>query len=310
MQQRLSLTVSLILILLCASWGLQYVAVKITNTGISPVLQGGLRSAFAAVLLFLWMLYKKEPFFEKDNSFWPGVCLGLLFSAEFILVYLGISYTNASRASIFLYTSPFFVAIGAQLFLPNEKIRLIQIIGLVCAFFGVVVAFSESLFGVSTEIILVGVESIGIGISKMLLGDLMILIGAVIWGASTVLIKASSLAKTRPSKTLLYQLVISGILLPLTSVILGEEGITKLSPLIITTFLYQVIWVAFITFLIWFWLIRHNPASLIASFTFLTPVFGVLAGVLLLGEAMTFQLVVALVLVGIGIYLVNRPAVR
>jgi len=90
-------------------WGIQYVAVKITNEGISPVLQGGLRSAFAAVLLFIWMLYKKEPFFEKDRSFLPGVLLGLLFSAEFILVYLGISYTNASRAAIFLYTSPFFV---------------------------------------------------------------------------------------------------------------------------------------------------------------------------------------------------------
>lgn len=298
MQQKLSLKVSLILILLCASWGIQYVAVKITNTGISPVLQGGLRSAFAAVLLIAWMLYKKEPFFEKDRSLVPGLLLGLLFSFEFILVYLGISYTNASRAAIFLYTSPFFVVIGAQFFLPNEKMRPLQIIGLICAFFGVVVAFSESLFG----------QSIGsTDATNMLLGDLFILIGAVLWGASTVLIKASSLAKTRPSKTLLYQLVISGLLLPLTSVIIGEAGITKLSPLIITTFLYQVIWIAFITFLIWFWLIRHNPASLIASFTFLTPVFGVLAGVLLLNEAMTVQLVIALVLVGIGIYLVNRP---
>lgn len=284
--------------MLCASWGLQYVCVKITNTGISPVLQGGLRSAFAAVLLYLWMLYKKEPFFEKDNSFLPGILLGLLFSVEFILVYLGISLTNASRAAIFLYTSPFFVAIGAQLFLPNEKMRSLQVIGLFCAFIGVIVAFSESLFGATGQSLMT---------SNMFIGDLLILIGAVLWGASTVLIKASSLANTRPSKTLLYQLVLSGVLLPVTSLLLGEEGVTKLSPLIVVSFLYQVIWVAFITFLIWFWLIRHNPASLIASYTFLTPIFGVLAGVLLLGEAMTMQLVIALILVGLGIYLVNRP---
>ena len=102
MQQRLSLKVSAILVVLCASWGVQYVCVKITNTGISPVLQGGLRSVFAAIILFIWMLYKKEPFFEKDRSLLPGVLLGLLFSLEFVLVYIGISLTNASRAAIFL----------------------------------------------------------------------------------------------------------------------------------------------------------------------------------------------------------------
>ncbi len=299
MEQRLSLKVSLILVFLCASWGLQYVFVKITNTGISPVLQGGLRSVFATLILVAWMLYKKEPFFEKDNSFWPGILLGFLFSLEFTLIYIGIDLSYASRAALFLYTSPFFVAIGAHLFLPNENIRPLQIIGLCCAFFGVFVAFSESLLSTSGNTALT---------RQVLLGDSLILVAAVIWGASTVLVKATSLATTRPSKTLLYQLALSAMLLPLTSLLLGEDGITKLSPLIVGSFLYQVIWVAFATFLIWFWLIRHNPASLIASFTFLTPVFGVLAGVVFLKEALTIQLIIALVLVGIGIYLVNRPA--
>jgi drug/metabolite transporter (DMT)-like permease len=289
----LDLTAMLVLVTLCASWGLQQVTVKIVNQGISPIWQSGIRSIGSTILLLIWMAVRRQPLMEKDGTLRYGIVAGLLFALEFLLIYWGLEFTNASRATIFLYLSPFVVAIGAQLFIPGDKLRVIQVVGLCCAFAGIMAAFSESLT---------------LPTYKMLIGDSMLSAAAVFWGATTVLVKASPLAEIAPSKTLLYQLAVSAVVLPLGSMAMGEPGIVNITPLIMACLVYQIVWVAFVTYLGWFWLVRNYPASRIASFTFLTPLFGVIAGGTLLDEPITGILLLALVLVGTGIYLVNRPA--
>lgn len=285
-------TAILVLVALCASWGLQQVTIKIANQGISPIWQSGIRSIGSTILLLIWMAVRRQPLMEKDGSLWYGIVAGLLFSMEFLLVYWGLEFTNASRSAIFLYLSPFVVAIGAHLFIPGEKLRRIQVAGLCCAFAGIMVVFSESLT---------------LPTYRMIIGDSMLAAAALFWGVTMVLIKASPLGKIAPSKTLLYQLAISAVVLPLGSVAMGEPGIVHMTPLIAGCLVYQIVWVAFITYLAWFWLVRHYPASRLTSFTFLTPLFGVIAGGMLLHESITTMLLFALVLVGTGIYLVNRP---
>jgi drug/metabolite transporter (DMT)-like permease len=290
--QVLDLTAMMILLVLCVSWGLQQVAIKVANRGISPLFQAGIRSVGATVFIWVWMAVRRETMMERDGTLWWGIAAGLLFSAEFILIYWGLDYTHASRAVIFLYMSPFVVALGAQLFIPGEHLRTIQVVGLCCAFVGIVVAFRESL---------------SYPTHRMLIGDGMLAVAAVLWGATTVLIKASPLARIKPGKTLLYQLAVSAVVLPLGSLVKNEPGIVLMTPLIAGSLVYQTVWVAFITYLAWFWLIRHYPPSRLASFTFLTPLFGVIAGGVLLNEPITGSLLLALVLVGMGIFLVNRP---
>ncbi|MBL7178844.1 MAG: DMT family transporter [Desulfobacterales bacterium] len=291
-KQIIDLTAMVTLGVLCVSWGLQQVAIKVAIHGVSPLLQSGIRSVGASVLIRILMAVRSEPVLEKDGTLWWGIAAGMLFASEFILIYWGLEFTNASRAVIFLYMSPFVVALGAQLFIPGEYLRRIQVLGLCCAFAGIIVAFRESL---------------SFPTHRMLIGDAMLAGAAVIWGATTVLIKASPLGRVRPSKVLLYQLAVSAVVLPLASLARGEPGIILMTPLIAGCLVYQTVWVAFITYLAWFWLIRHYPPSRLASFTFLTPLFGVLAGGLLLNEPITSALLLALFLVGIGIYLVNRP---
>lgn len=286
-------TAILVLTVLCASWGLQQVTIKIANQGISPVWQSGIRSIGSTVLLLIWMAVRRQPLMEKDGSLWYGIVAGLLFTAEFLLIYWGLEYTNASRSAIFLYLSPFVVAIGAHLFIPGEKMRGIQVAGLCSAFAGIVVVFRESLT---------------LPTHRMLIGDSMLVAAALFWGATTVLIKASPLGRIAPAKVLLYQLAVSALVLPLGSVAMGEPGIVHMTPMIAGCLAYQIVWVAFVTYLAWFWLVRHYPASRLASFTFLTPLFGVIAGGVLLHETITTMLLLALILVGAGIYLVNRPA--
>ncbi len=280
-----------LLIILCASWGFNQVAIKVAILSVPPVLQAGIRSIGATILVLIWMNFRRIHIFAKDNTLWWGIVVGLLFSAEFILIYWGLNFTNASRAVIFLNTSPFAVALGAQLFIPGEKLSKIQVLGLCLAFVGILVAFNESL---------------NLPTRQMFIGDIMLALAAVFWGATTVVIKASPLALIAPSKTLLYQLGVSALVLPVVSMAFGEPGVVNMSPLVMASLFYQIVWVAFITYIAWFWLISNYTVSRLASFTFLTPFFGVIAGAVFLNELITLYLICALVLVGTGIYLVNR----
>lgn len=281
----------LLLVIICASWGFNQVAIKATNQCIPPILQAGLRSAGAAFLVFIWMQYRKTPLFKRDGTLWWGLLVGVMFSVEFVLIYCGLDYTNASRAVIFLYTTPFIVAIGAALFIPGERLGPGRIIGLVMAFLGIVVAFKESVY---------------LPDKQMLIGDVMMLGAAFIWGSTTVVIKAGPLAGINPGKTLFYQLGVSGLCLPAASVLFNEPGFSNMTGMGVYSMIFQIVWIAFITYFAWFWLISNYSVSRLSSFTFLTPMFGVLSGIIFLGEPLTLNLIIALFLVGGGIYMVNR----
>ena len=283
------------LLILCVSWGGQQVAIKLAAADVSPVMQSALRSIGATLLVGLWVVLRRKPLIEQDGTLWWGVAAGLLFAFEFMLIYWGLEFTHASRAVIFLYLSPFVVAIGTQLFVPGEKLGTVQFLGLGCSFLGILAAFGESFTFPSR---------------RMLIGDSMLVTAAVFWGATTVLIKAGPLARISPGRTLLYQLSVSAVVLPLGSLALNEPGIVKLTFVAAVSLLYQTMWIASITYLAWFWLIRHYPAPRLASFSFLTPLFGVLAGWWILDEPLTAGLLLAMVMVAAGIYLVNRPGDR
>jgi drug/metabolite transporter (DMT)-like permease len=291
-RQALDITAIALLIVLCLSWGVQHVAIKVASSVVSPVMQCCIRSIGATILVWAWMVIRRQPLLEKDGTLWWGIAVGALFSVEFILIYWGLEYTNASRAVIFLYLCPFVVAIGVQLFIPSEKLRWAQAAGLCCAFTGIVVAFSESLRLPSY---------------RMLIGDAMLAGAAVLWGAVTVMIKAGPLARINSTKTLLYQLAASAIVLPLTVIAFDEPGIGKITPLIFGLLFFQTVWIASITYIAWFWLVRYYPAARLSSFTFLTPLLGVISGGVLLHEPISSSLLTAVALVAIGIYLVNRP---
>ncbi len=279
------------LLILCMSWGMQQVAIKLITADISPVMQSAIRSIGATIFVGLWAAFRSENLFERDGTLWWGILAGLLFAFEFLLIYWGLEYTYASRAVIFLYLAPFVVAIGTQYFVPGERLGATQFVGLGVAFGGIVVAFGES---------------VTLSSSQILIGDSMLVCAAIFWGATTVVIKAGPLAKVSASKTLLYQLGVSAAVLPIGSLVLNEPGIVNVSSLAIASLLYQTIWIASITYLAWFWLIRYFPGPKLASFTFLTPLFGVFAGWLVLDEPLTVVLLVALVMVAAGVYLVNR----
>ncbi len=285
------------LLLCCALWGLNQVAAKLALADVPPLIQAGTRSLGAGLLVALWAWRGGVSLSSRNGTLGAGLLAGALFAAEFACVFIGLQYTSASRMIVFLYASPFVVALGLPLVAHSERPGAVQWLGLAAAFAGVAWAFAE---GFSAGFIAQG--------PHQWLGDTLGLVAAVLWGATTLVIRGSRLANAPPEQTLFYQLGVSGVLLTAASLLLGEAwpawSTLGLQPWLLMGF--QTVVVTFASFLLWFWLVRHYPATRVTAFTLLTPLFGLLAGVLLLGEPLTLRLLVACAAVVVGIALVNR----
>jgi drug/metabolite transporter (DMT)-like permease len=283
-----------ILLACCMFWGFQQVLVKATLPELPPVYQAAVRFAGATLLLWLWCRWRGVTLFARDGTLGPGLLAGGLFAAEFAALYIGLQYTTASRLTVFLYTSPFWVALVLPLLVHAEKLRRVQWVGLVLAFVALVFAMRESFVAPLAE--------------RQLLGDALALAGGLAWGLTTVTIRASALARTSPEKLLFYQVAVAAALLPLLSLGLGETWTLQFSAFAATSLLLQTVVGAFASYLVWMWMLGRYPATKISAFAFLTPMFALVFGALWLREPLTPSLLAALALVAVGIVLVNRKA--
>ena len=279
-----------LMVLLCAVWGLQQVAIKLAVAEISPIMQAGLRSGLGAVLVFAWARWRGMGLFAADRSLRPGLLAGLLFGFEFVFIFVGVEHTTVSRMVVFLYTAPCFTVLGLHVFVPGERMGWRQGAGVLLAFAGLVLAFIDKAAGGS------------------LLGDAFGVLAALFWAATTVLIRATALARVTATKVLLYQLVVSAAVMFPLSWLVGERGIGVLSAPTLWAMAYQIVVVAFISYLAWFWLLTRYLAGRLLVFSFLTPLFGVLFGMLLMNDQPSLHFFVAAAMVVGGIVLVNLPA--
>ena len=275
----------------CLFWGLQQVLIKATIAEIPPIFQASLRLVGATALLWLWCLWRRIPLFSRDGSLSAGLLAGALFGAEFACIYLGLQYTTASRLTVFLYTSPFWVAVLVPFWVRSEKLHGIQWVGLLCAFVAVVFALREGFLG---------------GAASTARGDIMALAAGMLWGLTTVVIRASSLTKIPAEKLLFYQLAVSSAAFPALSLGLGEAWVWHFSSFGLVSLALQTVIGAFASYLAWMWMLGRYPATKISVFVFFTPLFALLFGAAWLGESVTPSLLGALATVAVGIALVNR----
>ncbi|RYX96624.1 MAG: DMT family transporter [Comamonadaceae bacterium] len=275
----------------CLFWGFQQVLVKATLDEIAPLFQGSLRLAGATVLLWGWCAWRRIPLFSRDGSLQAGLVAGALFCAEFACIYIGLGHTSASRLTVFLYTSPFWVALLVPLWVKSERLRGAQWLGLLCAFAAVAYALREGFSGDH---------------SGTALGDLLGLAGGLFWGLTTLTIRATGLSKVSAEKLLFYQLAVSSLAFPMMSAASGEAWVWHFSAFGMVSLALQTVVGAFISYLAWMWMLGRYPATKISAFVFLTPLFALLFGALWLGESVTPGLLVALATVALGITLMNR----
>ncbi len=285
------------MVLLCAIWGAQQVAIKLAEHDVVPIMQVGLRSSMSAALVLLLMAIRGEKLSLRDGTLRPGLVAGALFAAEFLFVAEGLRRTSASHMAALLYTSPIFTAVGLHWTVRSERLRRRQWLGILLAFAGIAVAFAGGWLRGSVSVGMLGGDALGV------------LAGAA-WGATTVVVRGSALSNAPPAKTLLYQLAVASVLLVGAAAVSGQVAQVSLTRVAWTSLLFQGVVVSFASYLAWFWLLRRYAASQVSVFSFLTPLFGVSFGVLVLGERVDLAFGVGAALVLAGIIVVSAPGLR
>ena len=289
-KEYLDLRAMTFLIILTLLWGFNYAVIKYSNQGVSPVFAATLRSIIASICGVVYCVRKGEPLFHTDIILFHGFMVGLLFGLEFACIYFGLLYTDAARSGLFIYLSPFVVAIGAHFFIKGDRLNFLKTFGLIIAFTGIFVVFGGRPKTAKPT---------------MLIGDILEVMAAFLWGATTLYIKRFMAEKVHPINTFLYQLIFSIPILLIVSLILEPRWIYRIDPYIAASLFYQSVIVAFISYFIWFKLIHEYSVSRLSAFTFFTPIFGVLFGIVFLHEELTVSLMVGLPLVSMGIFFVN-----
>ena len=274
---------------LCVVWGFNQVVVKLALVDVGPVAQTGIRAAIGVVCVIAFSFAAKRRIFVLDGTLAAGLLAGLLFTAEFVALYESLRWTTASRATLFIYAAPFFVALGAVFLLKDERLRPVQWAGLALAFAGVALAMLGRTPGGS------------------LAGDALALLAAALWAATTLIIKATPLRRADPVQVLLYQIAVAALLAPVVAYALGEPAPRHVSSAAIALLIWQGVAVVGVSYSLWFWVLKRYAAPQLSAFTFVSPLVGVFAGWLVFGDRITPAFSAAIALVLAGLALVSWP---
>ena len=272
--------------------GLQQVVLKWAASDISVLMQIALRSALSAIMVYPLIQQSVRRQLLSTRYLPAGLLVGILFATEFYLIGEALRYTSASHTIVLLYTAPIFVAWGLHWKLPAERLSRVQWGGIFVAFSGIVVSF------------LLRPQTSSTLQTDALWGDFLALLGGIFWAATTVSVRLSRLAEAPATQTLFYQLLMGGILLLPLAFFSGQATI-QWTTLSISSLIFHTMLISFASYLIWFWMLKHYLASRLGVFSFLTPVFGMLFGVLILDEQIELNFIVGTCMVMLGVILVS-----
>ena len=290
-KNNIDLTGGVVLISFSMLLGLNQTLVKIVNYGIHPIFQVGLRSLIATIPVLIFCILFKKKISIRDGSLIPGIICGAIFALEFVLLFFALEFTSVARSSILFYSMPVWLGIAAHFLIKNEKLNLKKILGFLISVIAVFIAlFTKNDFG-----------------EGGIIGDIFAVCASFLWAAIVLIVRTTKLNRSCPEMQLLYQLIVSSIVILPISYYFGfyfreiNIGITVI-------FIFQAVVIVAAGFLIWFWTLSVYPATSIASFSFFGPIFGVFFGWLILKEEISILIFLSLALVSCGIYLINRNA--
>lgn len=292
-RQALDAKASSIMFGLCILWGLQQIVVKLAAEDISPLMQMALRSGLSALLVFpLIKLAQGQSLWSRQYWF-SGALVAGLFATEFCLLAEALRFTTASHTVVLLYTAPIFVALGLHWKLPAERLTWKQWSGIALAFLGIVTTFLGGERESSVQ-----------NLSHVILGDLLALCAGIFWASTTLAVRLTNLSEAPATQTLFYQLFGGFICLLPMAFVLGQSEI-RWSMLTISSLLFHAVMISFVSYLTWFWLLKKYLASRLGVFSFLTPLFGILFGVVILNEPLERAFIIGTSMVMLGVLIVS-----
>lgn len=281
-----------LMVILCIVWGLQQVVLKLAAADIAPIMQIAIRCGLSALLVLPLLQLQPNTHLYSKAYLLPGIWLAFLFSAGFVFIAQALEFTSASHTVVLLYTAPIFVALGLHWKLPSEKLSRLQWSGIMIAFAGIVMTF------MGRE------KQLDQGLSQVLWGDFLALLAGLMWAMTTISLRLSKLNEAHPTQTLFYQLVGGFIFLFPLAFILGQTQI-HWTYIAIGSLIFHTLIMSFMSLMLWFWLLRNYLASHLGVFSFLTPLFGMLFGILFLNEIIELNFIVGTMLVMLGVVVVS-----
>ena len=279
----------MLVLLVSCLWGGNAVAMKVALRDMPPFILAGLRFALGALIIWFWIKFKNiDVNLYRQDVFWL-IILSLLFAAQICTFNLGTKYTTAGRSSVLININPFIIAILAHYFIPDDKLSVRKVIGLLLAFTGVFVVFRDK---IETN-------------EPHVLGDVIMLISGLLFSILTIYTK-KLMKRMGVYKLLLWQMIFGLVPFFGLSLIFERSAHYALTLNLIIVLLYQGGFVAGVAFIIWTTLLYRYNASKISAFLSITPLFGVGLSALILQEAITIYLLAGAILVAVGIYIVNK----
>ena len=286
--QELTFLAAIFTSFLCVVFGANAVAIKISLSGLGTFTTAGLRFGMAALAIFLWAKITRRSFNIKKGQVHQLLIISILFTLQLSLLYFGLSKTNASRGTLLMNLQPFFVLFLAHYFIPGDLITKKKILGLFMGFTGMALVFIGNK-GITTD---------------TQIGDFMILITAFFWACNTAYIKRIINAFD-PFQIVLYPMIFSVPFFFLAGFMWDGTMIRHVNQKVLVSLLYQGLLTASFGFVAWNNMLQKYGAVSLHSFIFIMPVAGVLLGGIILGEPITFNILLALLLIVSGILVVN-----
>lgn len=296
--------VIILLALFCTIlWGTAYPAVKIgyelfaidAADGFGKLLFAGLRFTLAGLMTLAVSIVLQKKLVIPAKAHWGGITmLGLVqTTCQYIFFYLGLANTSGVKGSILYALATFFVVILAHFLFPDDRMTLQKIIGCCIGFAGV---------------FLITFEGGGFGGGFAFTGEGFIMLSTLSSALGSIISRRVTQGQD-PVVITGYQLTGGGLVLILIG-LCGHGTFGAVTARGVLLLLYMA-FLSAAAFTVWTMLLKYNPASRIAIYNFLIPIFGTTFSVMFLGESIfNLRSLAALVLACAGIYIVNKEFVR
>ena len=267
-------------------WSGNPISIKIGLEDAPPLRLGWMRFILGGIVAILWAIYNKEKFQIKKREIFPLLGVGVLFSIQLGFMNVGQNFTSGGHGVIMITTFPLWSSIFSHIFVPNDKLTKLKILGMVIAYGGILILFWESLRDSKSD---------------YFFGDILMLTSAMLLGARQIYISQIAQGISQIN-ILLSQAIIGIISFFIFSTILETENYIYSISLALALF-YQGIIIAGFGFIGQTWLLKNYLPSKVTIISLSQPVFGVFLAWIILNETPGIELVFATILVVIGSYI-------
>lgn len=280
-----------LLVLLAALWGPSFLFIKVAVEQIPPLtlVLGRVTVGAAFLLIVLGLMRRRLP---NDRALWRHFAvLALLQNAlPWILLSWGEQYIDSALASILNGTTPLFTIIMAHFLVEGDRLNASKVLGVLLGFGGLVLLVLPSLAG---------------GLQATTWGLLAVTGASALYGLA-IIYGRRHVRGQPPLVVPAAQLGLASLFMLLPALIVDRPWtLPAPSPAAVAALAALGLMGTGLAFIVYYRLLETANPTYVSMVTYVIPIFGVILGVLVLGERLTWYTLAGFVLILLGVMVVN-----